>query len=61
LCRDTSSGRAVATAGDIDVRACRRPPGRLTGLDLPAHMLFEKPTAGELADHLHEELFGRDG
>jgi acyl transferase domain-containing protein/acyl-CoA synthetase (AMP-forming)/AMP-acid ligase II/acyl carrier protein len=34
---------------------------RLTGLDLPAHMLFEKPTAGELADHLHEELFGRDG
>jgi acyl transferase domain-containing protein/acyl-CoA synthetase (AMP-forming)/AMP-acid ligase II/acyl carrier protein len=34
---------------------------RLTGLDLPARVLFEKPTAGELADHLHDELFGRDG
>ncbi|MEV0416009.1 type I polyketide synthase [Streptomyces sp. NPDC050448] len=33
---------------------------RLTGLDLPARMLFEKPTTGELADHLYAELFGRD-
>ncbi|WP_369240562.1 SDR family NAD(P)-dependent oxidoreductase [Streptomyces sp. R21] len=33
----------------------------LTGLDLPARLLFEKPTVGGLADHLHGELFGREG
>ncbi|MFC9426267.1 beta-ketoacyl synthase N-terminal-like domain-containing protein [Streptomyces sp. NPDC056987] len=33
--------------------------GRLTGLDLPASLLFEKPTADALAAHLHGELSGR--
>ncbi|MFE2941310.1 SDR family NAD(P)-dependent oxidoreductase [Streptomyces sp. NPDC059255] len=33
--------------------------GRLTGLDLPAGLLFEKPTADALAAHLHGELSGR--
>jgi len=32
----------------------------LTGLDLPAHVLFENPTARELADHLHDELSRRN-
>ncbi|PVE10636.1 type I polyketide synthase, partial [Streptomyces scopuliridis] len=31
---------------------------RLTGLDLPASLLFEKPTADALADHLYGELSG---
>ncbi|MET7704065.1 type I polyketide synthase [Streptomyces sp. NPDC005485] len=33
---------------------------QLTGLDLSARLLFDKPTVGELAAHLHDALFGRE-